>query len=125
MTKLETNGTTTARWTITVSALAILTGLVGCAGTTSARPHITVVRQHDQGGEIALHGPLVASHHAAEDAMIAHCQGRAEIVSVVRGDAPSIRSAQHTKIDALAIPSDAEHMHYVCVSRSRRALAGR
>ena len=86
-------------------------GLVsGCA--SASRPPITVVRQHDQGGEIALHGPVVASHHAAEDAMVDHCQGRVRVVAVVRGD-------EGAGLDVH------EDVHYVCVSRTSRALAGR
>lgn len=98
-------------------------GLVsGCAG--ASRPHITVVRQHDQGGEIALHGPIVASHHAAEDAMVDHCQGRVRVVAVVRGD-EGAGATRSTKLDGPDVPEDAEHVHYVCVSRTSRALAGR
>lgn len=98
-------------------------GLVSaCAG--ASRPLITVVRRHDQGGEIALQGPIVASHHAAEDAMVDHCQGRARVVAVVRGD----EGAGATRSTAREVPDvreDAEHVHYVCVSRTSRTLAGR
>lgn len=99
-----------------------LGALSGCAG--ASRPHITVVRQHEQGGEIALHGPIVASHHAAEDAMVEHCQGRVRVVAVVRG-AEDGGSARSTKLERTEVPQDAEHVHYVCVSRTSRALAGR
>lgn len=113
MTKLERVGVRTVMGVVIAAALV----LVGCAG--SARAPITVVHQHDQGGEIALHGPIVAAHHAAEDAMVAHCQGRVEIVAVERGE-DAVASA-----DDGGVPRDAERMHYVCVSRARRAFASR
>lgn len=107
---------------LTMMAMFGLAALSGCAG--AARAPITVVRQHAQGGEIALHGPVVASHHAAEDAMVEHCGGRVRVVAVVRGTESSGASA-HTKLETLEVPRDAEHVHYVCVSRTSRALAGR
>jgi hypothetical protein len=105
-----------------VAAVLGLSALSGCAG--ASRPPITVVRQHDQGGEIALHGPIVASHHAAEDAMVEHCQGRVRVVAVVRGEEGS-GAVRSTKLESVDVPQDAEHVHYVCVSRTARALAGR
>jgi hypothetical protein len=105
-----------------MAAVLGLSALSGCAG--ASRPHITVVRQHDQGGEIALHGPIVAAHHAAEDAMVEHCQGRVRVVAVVRG-AEGAGSTRSTKLERVEVPTDAEHVHYLCVSRTSRALAGR
>ena len=105
-----------------VAAALGVSALSGCAG--ASRAPITVVRQHDQGGEIALHGPVVASHHAAEDAMLAHCQGRVRVVAVVRGD-EGVGAVQSAKLETIAVPEGAEHVHYVCVSRASRAFAGR
>ncbi len=98
-----------------------LSGAVGCAG--SGAPPIHIVRQHATGGEIALTGPTVAAHDAAEDAMVAHCQGRARILSITPG-ADDARGAGQAKVDGDAVDPRAERFHYECVSRAR-ALAGR
>jgi len=54
---------------IAILGIAVVVG--GCGSPGSAA--ITVVRQHSTGGELELRGTVVASHHAAEDAMLLHC----------------------------------------------------
>lgn len=102
----------------TMMALGVIgTVSVGC-GARGASP-ITVVQRYSTGGEIALHGTVVAARHAAEDEMLAHCGGRAQILKVQRG--PIALVADHGE----APPIDAERLHYVCVTRAARLMANR
>lgn len=89
---------------------AVLVGATGCGA------HVSVVRQGAFSGEIAVNGPLVEAHYAAETAMLEHCQGRVQIVDASYGAALAVRDQQDP-----SKPSDAEatgeHIHYVCTSR--------
>ena len=99
-------------------ALGVIgTVVVGC-GARGASP-ITVVQRHSTGGEIALHGSIVAARHAAEDEMLAHCGGRARVLTVERAPIASVA------YQGDAPPVGAERLHYVCVTRASRLMANR
>jgi len=102
----------------TMVALGVIGTLaVGC-GARGASP-ITVVQRHSTGGEIALHGTIVAARHAAEDEMLAHCGGRARILTVQPATVATVA------YQGEAPPTDAERLHYVCVTRAARLMANR
>ena len=89
---------------------------VGCgAGSAS------FVRRGAYSGELALTGPVVGSHYAAEQAMLDHCQGRVRIVDGTAGAELAVSDASVDQAKTDAAPSDGERVHYVCVSRAPRS----
>lgn len=100
-----------------LAVLALGAALGGCGALGSAP--IEVVRQDSTGGELVLRGTVVAAHHAAEDEILAHCAGRARIVSVVREPEVAVATA------STPARGGGDRLRYVCLSRAARATADR
>jgi len=121
--------TTMTRMGMLGLALMALTA-TGCGAAASvragrgARTSIAVVRQGGYSGEIALTGEVIASHYAAEDAMIAHCAGRVRFVDAEDAQRLAVADpSEPGKADdgAASLPSSVERVFYVCVTRERIA----
>jgi hypothetical protein len=101
-------------------------GAMAVRGSRGAQESIAVVRHGDYSGEIALTGEVIASHYAAEDAMIAHCGGRARFVDATEAQRVAVADpSEPGKADdaAAALPPSVERVYYVCVTREREAHA--
>ncbi|MDQ3036553.1 MAG: hypothetical protein M3Y87_29435 [Myxococcota bacterium] len=123
MTKL---GASAVRGLGVVGIVAALLG--GCAGqgSVAGRARTTLVRQHAEGGAIALHGSVVRAWPDAEITIAGHCGGparlveRAELDRIVRASATE--DTRSAKLGAPAATSvDGSHLYYVC----ERARASR
>lgn len=112
-----------------LALMTLLTTTVGCGagvqrmGTaTRTSSAIAVVRQGEYTGELALTGAPIASHYEAEDAIIAHCGGRARIVSADEAQRLEVSDPGDTaKARDASVALDAERLYYVCVTRERAA----
>lgn len=120
--------TRTMKTMMALATVVMASTTVGCgsAATMAAGAHhgseIAVVRQGAYSGEIAMMGDAIASHYAAEDAMLAHCHGRVRFVDADEAQHLAVRDpSDAAKADDVAVPSSAERVYYVCVSGERRA----
>ena len=111
-----------------ITATSTGCGAASLAATRADVMHspIAVVRQGTYSGELALTGSVIASHYAAEDAMIAHCGGRVRFVA--QADASRLAVADPSEPgkanDAAAALSPAiERVYYVCVTREHAVHA--
>lgn len=95
---------------------------VGCAGRgeVAGRARTTVVRQHAQGGEIALHGSVVRAWPEAEMAIAEHCGGPARLVERAELERVVLASASGDEHGAAKLGAPAasavggERVYYVC-----------
>ena len=114
------NTTTARRSSFAVFALALLSfGLVGCGGAAWQ------VRRGAWSGELALHGSITEAQYSAEDAMIAHCGGRARLVYGAEAEHVAIADALTVPPREVTVDHGGRRLHYVCVSRAPMAFRGR
>jgi hypothetical protein len=120
--------TRTMKTMMVLATVVLGTTTVGCgsAATMSAGvrhgSEIAVVRQGAYSGEIAMVGDAIASHYAAEDAMVAHCHGRVRFVDADEAQHLAVRDpSDAAKADDVTVPSSAERVYYVCVTGEQRA----
>ncbi len=106
--------------TIHILVLGLLGSLsMGCGGAAWQ------VRRGDWSGELALHGPITDAHHAAEDTMLAHCRGRARIVSGAEAERVAMADSSAVPSREITVDHGGRRLHYICVSRAPVAFRGR
>ena len=113
---------------VLIAATSTGCGAASLAATRAdvTRAPIAVVRQGTYSGELALTGSVIASHYAAEDAMIAHCGGRVRFVAQAEASRLAVAdpSEPGKADDASAALSPAiERVYYVCVTREHATHA--
>jgi hypothetical protein len=100
---------------VALASLFVLSAaLVGCGGGA------TVMRRGAWSGELALHGSITDAQYAAEDEVMAHCQGRARFVYGAEAERVAIADGETSPSAVRATPDD-RMVRYVCVSRAPEA----
>lgn len=102
-----------------VSFVLFATLATGCGAALAPRASsVVVVRRGAGWGELALHDPgSLETHYAMEDAMLAHCTGRARRIAREEADALAVSDpSDPAKTDPTAAPRSLERTYYVCVT---------
>lgn len=108
----------TARIALLASLFALSATLVGCGGGA------TVMRRGAWSGELALHGSITDAQYAAEDEVIAHCQGRARFVYGAEAERVALADGEAAPREITSAREE-RTVRYVCVSRAPEAFRTR
>lgn len=102
-----------------LGTLALGAVSTGCSGAAWS------MRRGAWSGELALHGPIVDAQHAAEDAMLTHCGGRARVVVGAEAERVMFADGATSPPREVTVDPTGRHVHYVCVSRAPVEFRGR
>jgi hypothetical protein len=98
--------------TMMLAGIAIAMVASGCNGAAWQ------MRRGAWSGELALHGPMVDAEYAAQDAMAAHCGGRARIVEGAEAERVALADSASVPAHEVTVDRSGRRVHYVCVSRA-------
>ena len=97
-----------------VFGIVSVMSMSGCASSGQLAHH---VRRGAWSGELALHGPVVDAHLAAQDQMLAHCGGRFRIVEGAQAERVALADTS-SGVHQVRVDRSRRSIHYVCVSRA-------